>query len=171
MPGLNGLRDHPGSQHSLFSNTAGFAPQSQFRQRSRFQFAGQDAGLNSSDLLTSGSSSPSLFSAGLSTGPEQPGHQGQANSQAQHQRHHSDHQLFPSHSGGLAPASLFGGSLGMSSSSSVPQLSMHSLPGSQAQASTAAAAALMGHTGQHGQPICVLIWPACVCSIGKTFLS
>ena len=144
MPGLNGLRDQPGSQHSLFSNTAGFAPQSQFRQRSRFQFAGQDVGLNSSEILNSGSSSPSLFS---SLGPEQAGQQGQPHGQAQHQRHHSDHQLFPSHSGGLAPASLFGGSLGMSSSSSVPQLSLHSVPGAQAQASTAAAAALMGHTG------------------------
>lgn len=133
MPGLSNLqsmRQQPGTDHSLFSgssNMPGFPP-SQFRQRSRFQFA-QDQ----SAALTPDFASPSMFSSLVSPALQQHSnatstHQG--HDHLQHGRQHPDHHVFSS-SSGFCEDSLFSGQSGMSKPNSVPhQLSTHMAVGS-----------------------------------------
>ncbi len=151
MPGLSdlqNLREQSGSEHSLFSgssNQPGLA-QSQFRQRSRFQFA-QDPpmGLGS---LADGPTSPSMYSSLMSPAVQQKDDQhDQNNAQLQHdhQRHQSGHQLFPPSGPGFASASLFASSPGGASASRQP--GMHSVASSQGDGFVHAAACVMDHSG------------------------
>lgn len=133
MPGLSNLqsmRQQPGTDHSLFSgssNVPGFPP-SQFRQRSRFQFAQDQSAALAPDFA-----SPSMFSSLVSPALQQPSnatsvHHG--HDHLQHGSHHPDHHLFSSNSG-FSGRSLFSGPPGMSKPNSVPhQLSAHMAVGS-----------------------------------------
>ncbi len=155
MPGLSSLqnlREHPGSEHTLFSGSSDLSnfSQSQFRQRSRFQFA-QDPPLGDANLADD-PSSPSVFSSLMGQpaqhgGPSQYDHS-RVQSQHHNQRHPSDHQLFSAGSG-LTPASLFAGGSGLANASVPHQLGMHSAAGIQGDAFAHAAASLMGQPGQH----------------------
>lgn len=152
MPGLSDLqtlREQAASEHSLFSglsNQPGF-PQTQLRQRSRFQFA-QDPPLSDSPP-GDGPTNPSMFSSSMSPAAQQPAgqyeqHHGQL--QQLHQRQHSE--LFPSGSG-FGSSSLFAGRQGMANSGSVPhQLGMHAAADCQADGFAHAAPSLMGMPGQ-----------------------
>jgi len=151
MPGLSdlqNLREQSGSDHSLFSgssNQPGFA-QSQFRQRSRFQFA-QDPPMGDGSLAD-GPTSPSIYSSLMSPAVQQRGGQhdhNHAQLQHDHQRHQSGHQLFPPSGPGFASASLFASSPG---GASVPrQPGMHSVAGNQGDGFVHAAACVMDHSG------------------------
>ena len=103
MPGLSSLQQS-GSEHSLFSGSAdlpGFC-QSQYRQRSRFQFAQEHCAC---DGRIRDSMLPSMLSClVLQSSPEH----SHAEPQDHHQRHSREHQLFPA-GPGLVPASLFAG--------------------------------------------------------------
>ena len=157
MPGLtnlHNLREQTAAEHSLFSgqsNTPGFS-QNQFRQRSRFQFAQDSPAADS--VFAEGPNSPSLFSSVMSPAAQQQAagqHEhsyAQPQPQQRHQTHHFDHQLFPS-GPGLAPASLFAGSSGMTSINSAPHhLDMHTAE-SQPDVFARPAASLLCQTGQH----------------------
>ncbi len=151
MPGLSdlqNLREQSGSEHSLFSgsvNQPGLA-QSQFRQRSRFQFA-QDPPIGPGSLAD-GPTSPSMYSSLMSPAVQQKGGQhddNHAQLQHDHQRHQSGHHLFPPSGPGFASASLFASSPG---GASVPrQPGMHSVAGSQGDGFVHAAACVMDHSG------------------------
>ena len=122
MPGLSNLqsmRQQPGTDHSLFSgssNVPGFPP-SQFRQRSRFQFAQDQSAALAPDFT-----SPSMFSSLVSPALQQHSNATSAHhshDHLQHSRQHPDHHLFFS-SSGFSGGSLFSGPPGMSKPNSVP---------------------------------------------------
>ncbi|DBA67238.1 TPA: hypothetical protein ACH3X2_001548 [Trebouxia sp. C0005] len=151
MPGLSdlqNLREQSGYENSLFSgssNQPGLA-QSQFRQRSRFQFA-QDPPIGPGSLAD-GPTSPSMYSTLMSSAVQQKGgHYDHYHAQLQHdhQRRHSGHQLFPPSGPDFASANLFASSPG---EASVPrQPGMHSVAGSQGDGFLHAAACVPDHSG------------------------
>ena len=152
MPGLSdlqNLREQSGSEHSLFSgssNQPGLA-QSQFRQRSRFQFA-QDPPMGAGSLAD-GPTSPSMYSSLMSPAVQQQGGQhddNHAQLQQDHQRHQSGHQLFPPSGPGFASTSLFASSPGGANVARQP--GMHSVASSQGDGIVHAAACGMDHSGQ-----------------------
>ena len=133
MPGLSNLqsmRQQPGTDHSLFSgssNVQGFPP-SQFRQRSRFQFAQDQSAALGPDFA-----SPSMFSSLVSPAVQQHSNAARihhSHDHLQHGRQHPDHYLFSS-SSAFSGGSLFSGPPGMSKPNSVPhRLSAHMAVGS-----------------------------------------
>lgn len=149
MPGLSNLqsmRQQPGADHCLFSGTSnmhGFPP-SQLRQRSRFQFAQDQAAPHAADCASPSVYTSPLLSPALQQHPSQFQY---GYGQSQHDRQQSDNYLFSSGSC-LAGESLFSGPPGLSKPRGVPhQLGMQLAVGSHGGDS--GSVTMMGSPGGH----------------------